>query len=245
MQKLPVIAVIKEALCLVWQRRARLAVALCGLTLLMCVIDVAASHLLRDVETSWLDLVIALINFFAVVLFTVTCHRVILLDDDAVPRYGIHSWSPRETRFLGWMLAGIGLCIGAIFAMWLVTRAIPLALASIVEVWGALILIGVITGAYLFSRVSMLLPATALDQRHDMEWAWSITKNNDWRLTFIVAAIPVLNVLPFFHLDGDNILLDIATTFAGYVVMSIEIALLSVAYRHLNAMQVESMPKAD
>lgn len=232
MLSLPVIAVLKEAISTVWLRRKKLVLALLALVMLQSVLDVALNRMAAEEHSALLLLLPSLISLLIFVLYTVTCHRIILLDDDAVPTYGPMTWSSRETRFLGWLLA---------FAITFFAYAIPVMMIIGPPEMDAMALaagfgIIILPAAYLVSRLSLLLPATALDQRHDLAWAWRISQNNGWRLTLVVNVIPAPIFLLSAYYTPDNLVLDFLTKITYYTLAVFEIALLSVCYRHLSAM---------
>jgi hypothetical protein len=243
MQKLPVIAVIKEALETVWQKRRRLALAIAGIILLMSILDIASKELIDEATTIWSELAITFIGLLAFTLFAVTCHRVILLEEDAVPSYGIFSWSARETRFFGWSTIG-ALVFLAVFI--LLRLALPLSsiwLSSVEAISWLGYAIILLPGAYLFSRLSILLPATALDNRHGIAWAWRITEHNGWRMTLMAAVIPGMIVQAQDYLVTSNLVLDFLFSIGIYAISVLEIALLSESYRYLCNTPVEPQPE--
>jgi hypothetical protein len=165
-------------------------------------------------------------------LFAVTCHRIVLLDAAETPRFGIHSWSRREMRFLGWTFVG---------GFYLAASALLIGLlgtaAGMSPIDGAFPLPGyaaVLPGAYVSTRLAILLPATAIGERHDMQWAWNATAGNGWRLLAIVALLPwisgaVADAFEIRHYIGVNFVLHLL----GYAVVAFEIAALSLSFRFL------------
>lgn len=227
MQKLPVIEVIHEALGVVWERRARLAQALLGYVLFFAVTNTLATYL--DKTSTWSGFVLVIPSVAVFTLFAITCHRIVLLDAHAVPRYGLMKWSPRETRFLGWMLAVY--CVAGIL---LFTFS---SLSMLASKSPAIMLLAMLPAAYVFSRLSVLLPATALDERHDMQWAWTLTEGNGMRMMLLVAFVPALTALLQAVIASSHPLLELLNTFLTYAVTTVEIALLSVSFRRLDEMR--------
>lgn len=115
------------------------------------------------------------------------------------------------------------------------TFLLPIAARSVL---GALVLqiILPIFQSYIFSRLSLVLPATAIDERNfTISSAWKISSGNGWRLTLLVALLPftiylLLNFLP----EYDSILYYLITWFAWLIVSVIEIGLLSLSYSYLS-----------
>ena len=89
------------------------------------------------------------------------------------------------------------------------------------------------------ARLVILLPATAIDQHRNIEWAWATTKGNGWRLCLVYVILPVLMNLiriSVFNLLKDYPVLVFAFVFFSlYVIYSIEIALISISFKYLAA----------
>jgi hypothetical protein len=121
-----------------------------------------------------------------------------------------------------------------------------------VENLGQTILIGVgvsVIGflvSYFAARTSLLLPATALDQRQKLRWAWTRSKPHAMRLAFLVGVIPLASLLlQTLGLTWISELLwdpvyQILLAFVYCSLLIIEIAILSLSYRWI----VESTPTA-
>ncbi len=129
LKKLPVIAIFKEALLVVGKKRFVLFRALIGTILVLAVCDVALSLALRHVikNFTWGLFLLSLAVYMLLgalfgTLLVVTCHRLILLEESSVPKYGLHSWTSRETRFLGW---------SAVLALSVLVVAVPVGIGAI------------------------------------------------------------------------------------------------------------------
>lgn len=221
------ISVIKNAFNAFWDERRVLLRTL----ILFCLLLSGTSLLIESAS----DSIFSFPNFLAIPLhlaiFTilgVTCHRIILLGHESVPRFGIMSWSSRETRFLGWYLAA---------RFW---EAIIMMPARIMQYpgfeQGLLLILGQIVfllfGAYIFARISILLPATAVDKRHTIQWAWKITEKNGINL-MIILGVPGLLYLPFHILTGYNLFVDYIAYFFQYVAIVVGIIAVSLSYKFL------------
>lgn len=235
MPKLPVIAVIKEAVDTVWQRRKHLALPVLWLTLLMLLLDLASTHLLGESNNAFPRHAILLIRLCALVVFTVTCHRAILLENDAESRYGFVWWSARETRFLGWSLLSSLVWMATFIPVVVILQVLSLAPPADATSWRYVYHAAtMLPSLYLLSRLSVLLPATALNQRHDLKWAWCLTENNGWRLTALMAVIPSLITLLDILLAGTYPLFALFGTFLSLSLTTIGVALLSVSFKRLS-----------
>jgi hypothetical protein len=134
---------------------------------------------------------------------------------------------------------GISMIIGAVGALiYLKLDASSRATAGFPSVGNISTVIGfvlMIPGDYVMARLAVLLPATAIDERHTMRWAWDITANNGWRLTVVVALLPML--LDTLHALVDlkgHLAVEFLVAVLRYAVVAVEIAVLSIAFRFLS-----------
>lgn len=174
-------------------------------------------------------------------VFAVTCHRLVLLDPESVARNWRPRWTLRETRFFLWIVG-----------FWLVALVVGLAaLTAVLNAWMAaaggdagvqfewMQLAIQVPLFYVFGRLCMLFPATAVDQdpRPTLAWAWRLTRDNGWRLLIVVGALPWL----FSWLVG-MVYRSNATSFEWLLVsllamalFAVEVAAVSISYRELTA----------
>jgi len=158
-------------------------------------------------------------------LIGVSLHRLVILGAHALPDPAGIFWSARETRFLGWILA-ISIMTTAIYVItYRLVGIVPACSASGVgftaagctRVWflGSLAL-----QLYFAARVSLVLPATAIDQRPSVRDSWRLSRSNGWRLAtvallpatapFTLAFLP-LGVVFFFPVLAVGILIGMAS----------------------------------
>ena len=181
-------------------------------------------------------------------LFAVNCHRLVLIGENAVPEYGLLGWSLRETRFFGW---SIGLYVLYILAM-----VLPLLLVVIINMFfttpGAnnwleyAQYLALIPATYMMARLSLIFPATAVDERHDIAWALKLSEGNGWKLTIVVGLLPwILTYLKSLLIRMDANALEVfATSMAGFILLAIEIAALSLSYNELSGNTAASVEVA-
>ncbi len=173
--------------------------------------------MLRDLPIRWLAGVSMVLDGLSqglvFTLLAIACHRMILLEEQKNRWTEFFRWSHRETRFFIWS-----------FLIYIVVILImlPLGMVSLVIIKSGLRIIsdyfaneGIkIMGfrvwalgffstmyflfLYLLSRVSLVLPVTAIDGNPTIPWAWDLSAGNGWRLTLIVGMIPFLALLGFF-----------------------------------------------
>src|SRR5260221_6060714 len=147
---------------MVWQERFMLFRALIATALAMAALDIAMRHGLKSVGV--VSLVVLLVFLYWMLawavytLFAVTCHRIVLLGETSVPKYGLLSWTSRETRFFGWLfvlffyvllvMAPIGL------AMFAATFFVDISFREgYAKYWG---LLAVVPAMYVAARLAVL-----------------------------------------------------------------------------------------
>lgn len=235
---IPVLQIIREAIVIPWHKRATMFRALLPISVVLITVSMIAS-LMRE-ELGPMSVLIWTVIFVPVsAILAITCHRFILLGDESVPKYGLASWSSRETRFVGWTL-GAALCAGLIGFIVSIPASI-LMMALLVksqtppEPWiiSAGIMLVMIPSSYTFARLSVLLPATAVDERPSLTWARRLTKGNGWRLFLVVGVLPQALWLGPRLLLGHSVIADLSIYAAGCVLSVIQIAALSLSYQHL------------
>ena len=85
------------------------------------------------------------------------------------------------------------------------------------------------------SRLFLVFPATAVDRRVNLKWAWRLSKNNGWRLAIIVAGLPwvLSNLVWLLYRENETVFEDVIITFMGSAIIVFEVAALSLSYREL------------
>ena len=163
------------------------------------------------------------------VLSIVAGHRIFILGEESMAQHGILWWSSRETRFVGWCIA-VALLIGllnalavAILAPLVIIQAPP----TVVGLLGWLVFLPV---GYVLARWSLVLPATAVDERPSLDWAWHASRGVGLRLLVLIVFLPFVMDLAVELIPEVN---TIALTIAWLYVAAVEIALLSLSYREL------------
>lgn len=235
---LPVRDILFNALMVPWQQRTVLL-----RTLFLPVLGwVLLTRLGQDwARDSWLRMIpISIAWAILYTYFAVTCHRLVLIGEQAVPRFGLTAFTPRELRFL--------LFLGLIYAMYmlaimiglmvfgtLVLNVLPDSDATAPRLMAALAMVmSLLASGYLFARFGLVLPATALDKKLDLAWAWQRSRGNSLRLFLVVGLIPYsLTYLVGLMDVGAGSVASIFYTVLGFILLVIEIAALSLSYQAL------------
>jgi hypothetical protein len=234
---LDVTKVVFGAFAVPWMNRAAfargLAVPFAFLALLGVVEALAAEDLPQP--AMWGMVVLHGLVF---VLFAVTCHRLVLLDPLVVAQTPMPRWTRRETRFLLKALAMWTVCLGVGFALMslFVFAAFPLV-KKLESEWIAAIVMPIflLPMFYLVARFSLVLPATALDRKVGLGWAWGLSEGNSWRLFLVIGILPWVISAPSYLIDytDPGVAATVAVTIVGAVLLVVEIAALSLAFREL------------
>lgn len=233
---LPVTKIILGAILIPWQKRVRMLQALILPLTGLAAMAALSSYL--EQGSGWsLQLAFTIVYILIFTVFAVICHRLVLLGDDAVPTYGFSKWTRRETRFSGWLLGiyliftVVAMLIGAIglTLIWNLIEGFEESFYWIMWILSA-------PGLYVFARLSLVLPATAIDNRPNLAWSWGLSSNNGWRLVIVVGVLPWLMAMLQWLLLRDNasIVEIVIVALLGYALLTVEIAALSLSYRELS-----------
>lgn len=192
-QKLPVVQTLVAATNKIWEERIALSSAIFPLAAAYYLLVTIASWLQFEVLV-WFSVALS-IAFFAI--GAINTHRIVLLGNTSVPRFGFRRWSGRETRFFGWLVAIYFLSwFVSLLPMMLVGGLISVLPDSISDMPVAIMLLGLAALSpyfYFLARFSLLFPSAALDHRNDLAWAWKTTQGNGIRL-ILVSTLPSLAI---------------------------------------------------
>ena len=207
-----------------------------------------AAFYLNDYLSAFTNWVLALAYSTLVVLLAVSCHRLVLLGPGSREPGARLRWSMRETRFAAWVLG-----IWVVYVVcWMTVILVVLNIAPSLflrtspggsaEPFGMSLgrvgwpeLLGTIPASYLYARLVLVLPATAIDRRPTVRWAWNCSRRNGWRLLVVVGVLPIATsyLLYAVYREGASVV-ESAWWYVLFVILLIaEIAVLSVSYQDL------------
>lgn len=258
--------IIKEAILLPWIRRQHFWPLLALPVALTTLLHLGDYWFLSDSPRS-VGILLQIPNFLIFSFFAVACHRSILIGEHSVSRFGISGWPHREFRFFFWLI--VIYIIGGMF--WLFTSELVDRFVSFIGtflgeelkelrlrlsgsksiVYFPWILLELIPCGYLIGRLSLLLPAIAVDDQASLRSAWSQSKGNGWRMALLVGWMPILiHILEqiigtYFHLYigrqftsyslGVYVgLFSVSEAFVRYTLFTIEVAILSLSFLKLS-----------
>lgn len=229
---LDVAATAQAAVNRLWSERESLAWLVIGAAFVNGLLDWLTNvPAIQANSEAWVYLLGAL-QVLVYTVLAVRLHRLVLGVTD--PVQGVIRWSRRETRFLGWLLTVYFYLIVIFVAVASVAQFVSAFSSDLIS--GGWAFIGFMTlaslpAAYLFVRLSVLLPATAIDQKRNMAWAWSLTAGNGWRLVLMLWAVPMILSVLTPDLESVSLVGFMGLSLAVGALTALEIALLSIAFQ--------------
>lgn len=175
-------------------------------------------------------LVAASVVFYA--LFAVSCHRIILLGRNSLPNeYGVY-WSLRETRFAGWLIVIFVIYAAVSTPLSLVYLMLPRDVYSLQMYW----YLTVFVTTYFEGRISMVLPATAVDQRMDLPNSWNLTRGHGLAIAialFVPALVmDMIQIVVVQMIFADAYYLGkVVDSVLVFPLVAVAVGVLSVTYR--------------
>jgi hypothetical protein len=227
--------VIAGAFLVPWWHRKAFARALAAPLLLMVGFTVFWYYVVPDLPqyALWLAWVLHGALF---TLFAVTCHRLVLLDAETVARRWAPRWSWRETRFFLWIVT---LYVIALAAMWLFMLVVVNLWTWFIGGLGGwtewMLYVMKIPPIYVFGRLCLLFPATAIDRVATLRWSWDLTRRNGWRLMIIVGGLPfvISCAIDLVYRSEATTVEWLILAAVAVALLAVEIAAVSLSYREL------------
>jgi hypothetical protein len=179
---------------------------------------------------------------FLLTLAAISCHRIILLGSESVPRLGASGTAARDSRFIATAAALYGLTL---LTLQLASTAVFLPLGLIgFDLVGAssdltqlLVYLATLPALYVVSRLSLCLPAVAVDRPLGPKHAWRLTRGDGLRLLVLIGLLPWLLKFSQRHLAwmfptaADAIVVG---NLLLWILLPFEVAVLSLCYQRLS-----------
>lgn len=150
-------------------------------------------------------------------VFAITTHRIILLGPDAIPKWGLNTWSKRETFFA---LHFVGLSL----------VSVPILFLAFIPVVGWILALGLFS--WLIGRASLVFPGIAVDQGITFKLSWELTNNRQLLMVLVVVAFPVFLMSPVYLLRFFPYTLPITSVISTGVTV-VTITALSLTYKRI------------
>ncbi len=265
MKQLPVIGTVTDAYAFVWENRRDLLL----LAFLPVAIGAIAETLLRTIFMPGAEIpadpevaggarpslgavISALVALALYVMFAVAWHRRFLAQELTTVAAALR-WGPRQMRFLArfFTLALVMIAAGFVLGGSLTIGAVA-ATGSGPGPLRLLALAGVLVGIVLvYSRLLLIFPAAALDEKMSLTDSWRLTRGNSWRMVGIsflpffpiwiasaFVSVPILSAISGLGLQQSLTamlvanLVEQAFVFTG---VAVTVSALSIAYRDFKA----------
>jgi hypothetical protein len=171
-------------------------------------------------------------------IFALTTHRLALLEAQRRSGDILPPFTRREARFTGYVLFA-GIACGGISLVTTAGMAMVLAIASLpglgpeVMYWAHWI--GYAAGMYVFCRLAPTFPAAAIDRPMNVRDAWSLSRENGWRLLILIGAVPLVldQGTAWIYQKAPNVSAVIAASIVMAILLAFEVCVLSLSYREL------------
>jgi len=219
-----------------WRKRSRLVQVVTVPSIALILIGLYWNSF--GAETASEALVWVLLHAMAFTPFAIARHRVLLLGEASLPRYGVMQWTTRLFRFLWWLLAAFGSAgFVIIMIVMMILGGTIVNAFDIPEEGAGWSLIGKIFEAlatYVVARLSLILPAVALDQKLTLSTVWDLSEGNGWRLAVVVGGLPwLLNYLQGLAFSETDMIPAILRSVVYCTLLIVEVAALSLSYKAL------------
>ncbi|MCP4279262.1 MAG: hypothetical protein GY776_04525 [Alteromonas sp.] len=245
MYKIPIKQILLGAFLIPWNEKALYTRALAPPVLAL--VSTWSIWTFVKPESLLLNYLFLFLYSAAFAYFAVTCHRLILVKENAYSSYN----TIRVLNFTKWLIVIYGFSFALeMILLTIATNFMPATEAMSISTAG-------ITAQgnnlsentnlirdflhlplmYLVGRFSLIFPATAVDLRASLRWSWSATRNNGLNILCVVGLLPWLLyvLLSFVQRDNSTIVEQAIIALLTYVVTAIGIFALSLTYRELQA----------
>ncbi len=185
-------------------------------------------------EFNFIDLPLIILEMYFCFVFVVRCHRLFLLNESPDSIKEALLWNKRNTTFMFTFIA-LTLGLGVIYILILLFTTSMGNLQVLHDnssvFW---FYITAIPFGYMFSRLSLVFPAIAIDKQNDFQRAWVISKGNGWKLFFLISVIPLTTSFIIGTIISGKLFFNLLAAFIGVLVLMFEVVMLSNAYKILN-----------
>ena len=231
-EKIPVFKILTWSVWTAWTNKGRFSAAL-ALPILLYFAVLAVDWIFLDptnVATAW---VVWFAYMATYAIFAITCHRLILVPDQ-VPAYRL-TLTIREAKFFGWYAAVTAICFLIGLAAWGVLFNLPIV-SDLLQLPGIILysqVLILIPAFYVFVRLSLIFPATAVDAKWGLRKAWRMSRGNVWRMAAIVVVIPgVFSAIGWLiSREEAGLIEQVFTDLLFYACFAVEVFALSFAYK--------------
>ncbi len=171
------------------------------------------------------------------VLFGISCHRIILLGDTSLPnRFGLY-WTLRETRFLGWAVLVGAIHMLIIYLFKVTAIYLPFFGPPEYKYWQITWYLPMLLATYIDGRISLVLPATAVDQRSSIVESWRLTRGRGLHiaaaLLITAFASDLLGSAIISFLKELGLAARLVSNAINFPLVAVAVGIVSITYREL------------
>lgn len=187
--------IIKKTLDILFEKKYILMKALFIPFLLLSIIEYYSTHIIISKSTFY---TLTALSFFVTIVMSINVHRILLLNEKETPKWGVYKFGQREMSFI---LKGIGLGLFLVLCFFILTVVFSLLEKIIYSFHSGIILsiytisafvFKVIFLGMIFSRISLVFPAIAIDKPIDFSDAFELSKNYKLLIFTMVIIFPIL-----------------------------------------------------
>lgn len=240
MTRLPILKILTEAILLPIYNKKRYSSALVIPTIIL--VSIWALWIVVGTKSQILGWGFYLLYFLGFSAFAITCHRLVLVDENSsISNFSIETIK-RIAIFLLWLF--FIYILVSIAHMFSYTIGLNLLRVFDIEykrvttfdelIWW-MNLVFTIPGMYILGRSSLIFPSAAIDIKRSIRWSWQQTKGNGARMFIIVGIFPWLLSMMLSILWRENATLVEQTLLwiLTYFGLAIEVFALSLTYKEL------------
>ncbi len=194
-------------------------------------ISTVGESLIMKFEMSAL-IIVMLISITVYAKLAIMVHRLVILNEKG---FGyIFQWRSVELKFIGWILAIIGvLAVLMFFTIRISLSGSPSHTgggfgSGLLVVLALMVVLGVI-----FSRFALIFPATAANKKLTLGDSWQLTSQHKFFMFFLAILVPYVTNRIFQKISTEQWLLVLLVEVLAVLVIIYEVGLISHAYEAL------------
>lgn len=174
---------------------------------------------------------LSIISLIVQAIYAIDIHRILLLGEKSIPKFGILTLSKREGEYI-WFVLGLVLTLIMIPSILGIFIGAAIFDSKSPFFFMFIYLLMALT-YYLWGRVSLVFPSIAIDKAISYEDSWEYTKN------YNIVIIITLMIFPLILSVGLNYFIDllfstiILTQLVSTIILIFTIGVLSVTYKYL------------
>ena len=171
-----------------------------------------------------------IVQTYLYIVIVVRLHRIFLLNETESSLQGSLKWRKNNTNYLLTSLA-IGLIAAVIAAPFIFCFTLIFGVSEAnSEIYMYVIMI---PAGYVLSRISLVLPSVAINDKIDFSESWRISKGNGWKVFILLTIIPIVFNAITDILYFDHIALRPIYALLGIIFLIIEVIIFSNTYKKL------------